>query len=926
MSKLLEWKESLRLHIHDFTRDLDMNDAQFLDEVFEKECLTESDYEAIRSRKTNAEKARLLIVKIKDSAPPFIDLFLQLLEQRQEYRHLAKKVRDTLQTIREENKSEVKCVICAMRECVEINDIADHLFTEGIISGDLYTDIVEQENLHGFRQYIWNEVIKVVNTERSKGIKTLKEAMGAKYKHVGDLLDVVPANTTLECCCVKRRQLRVRQMEDPFGSTTDISTTSEVPRTEDKSIREDTTDYGSDTDILDEDTVVENLNLNYKSSGASEKESVFKEPLAAATDLRESTVMEKPVGDSLDLQDKGTQSNSENSKQTNQVIQDHIVNGLNRSANVSGTDWRTKSPHHEPRPAKDIGNESAIDKSLETTAMGQSKQHISHSVSPDQHAGVQNKSDTDRSEETEHKANFTRIKHELRTHISDLKNKPQRTNSLRHRSNKTVVKAPHHKGPSTEEQDKTRDSKSDIQITASQNSDRSTKHKNGQQRVSPDNLNKSGWRSQIPKQSRDAAILSKSNSPKTIPSQLNSDSNHSSSTKADINGEMTTSDNDNISEVTKDVSKDSNENAADDKQPSKGQAVKQSVNNTTNVLNKEESSNQIRRPRPLQRGSTVIRNRSQRRRSKPSPHARSSDLVSVHTDKKSDATYTFVPTGSLQYGDFQYLPVTSVSGETQNTTSSQNPIPSSPESKVSPNNTNKIDQEYFLHALAKSKQETAVRSDQLKTGTQATSPPNVSANSENSNKTTVNLALTRLLDTSGSRDNGPKRAGSLSPARRTRIPSLTRRGRAKLPTPPSDTVGPVPSQTKTPGTSPVSPEEITFDLEPSTLKGGISERKVQNYSDGVPHESHSLSGNMQPLFDSKLPLRVRNTDDSANIKSNLRRTRSMPTTEDLMKYREGRKRKYDLLSSKSRQDKSQRRPSVGAMRPVASFSDIVALV
>lgn len=924
MSKLLEWKESLRLHIHDFTRDLDMNDAQFLDEVYEKECLTDSDYEAIRSRKTNAEKARLLIVKIKDSAPPFIELFLQLLEQKQEYRHLAKKVRDTLHTIREENKSEVKCVICAMRECVEINDIADHLFTEGIISGDLYTDIVEQENLHGFRQYIWNEVIKVVNTERSKGIKTLKEAMGTKYKHVGDLLDVVPANTTLECCCVKRRQLRIRQMEDPFGSTTDISTTSEVPRTEDKSIREDTTDYGSDTDVLDDDTVVENL--SHKTSGTDETVPVFKESAAAAKDPKESTVMEKPVGDTHGLHNKGTKPNSENSKQTNQGIQDHIVNELNRSANVLGTDWRTKSPQHEPQPAKDIGNESAIDNSSETMAMGQSKQHISHSESTDQHASVQNKSATDRSEETEHKANFSKIKHELRTHISDLKNKPQRSNSLPYRFNKTVIKAPHHKGLSTGEQEKTRDSKSDIKISAFQNSDSSTKHKNGQQRVSPDNVNKSSRRSQIPKQSRDAAILSKSNSQKTIPSQLNSDSNHSSSTKEDIDSEMIKSNNDNISGVTKNVSKDSNENSKGDKPLSKGETVEQSVNNTTNDLNKEESTNQFRRPRPLQRGSTVIRNRSRRRRSKPSPHARSSDPVSVYTDKKSDATHTFEPTGSLQYNEFQSLPGTSVYGDTQDITSTQNLIPSSPESKVSLNNTNKIDQEYFLKALAKGKQETAVRSDQLKTGTHATSPPNVSANSENSDKATVNSTFTRLFDTTGSRDNGPKRAGSLSPARRSRIPSLTRRGRAKLPTPPSDTVGPVQNQTKAPGTSPVSPEEITFDLEPSTLKGGISERKVQNNSDGVSHESHNLYGNMQPFFDSKQPLRVRNTDDIARNNSNLRRTRSMPTTEDFIKYREGRKRKHDLLSSKSRQDKSQRRPSVGAIRPVASFSDIVALV
>lgn len=89
MSGLLEQQEALRVHIEDFQKHLNMNDKELFDELIQKKCLTLDDYYSIKSRGSPCEKGRLLIVKIKDSAPKIIDTFLTLLEARPAYKHLS---------------------------------------------------------------------------------------------------------------------------------------------------------------------------------------------------------------------------------------------------------------------------------------------------------------------------------------------------------------------------------------------------------------------------------------------------------------------------------------------------------------------------------------------------------------------------------------------------------------------------------------------------------------------------------------------------------------------------------------------------------------------------------------------------------------------------------------------------------------------
>lgn len=256
MSKLLELQEALRRNMQLFYKDLDMNDIEFLDKLYEKECLTETEYEDIRSRKRNTDKSRLLFVKIKDSDPIIIESFLEILELTKAYNHLSIKVKETLQKIRAEDKNVIKCVICVIRECVDIHDVVDHLYKEEIISGCLYTDIAEEENLHGLRHYIWEKIFSALEEDKTNGIKILKESLGVKYRHISTMLETIPSKDSLKCRCTKRRSLRTRPPEDAYASSTDVSTTSTLPRNENDSAL-DTADYGTDTDVQDDDNVFE---------------------------------------------------------------------------------------------------------------------------------------------------------------------------------------------------------------------------------------------------------------------------------------------------------------------------------------------------------------------------------------------------------------------------------------------------------------------------------------------------------------------------------------------------------------------------------------------------------------------------------------------------------------------------------------------
>ena len=255
MSKLLELQEALRLNIPLLTRELDMNDIEFLDRVYERECITENDYEEIRSRKRNLDKSRLLIVKIKDSDPGVIESFLDILNTTQAYSKLADKVKETLVQIRIEDKNIIKCVVCVIRENVDIHDIVDQLYKEDIISGCLYSDIAEEEHLHGIRQYIWEQIFIALEQDKPNRIKILKDALGTKHSYIKKMLESFPVKEPLKCRCTKRRGLRVRPCED-YASSTDVSTTSTIPRCDNDSAL-DTADYGTDNDIPDDDTVFE---------------------------------------------------------------------------------------------------------------------------------------------------------------------------------------------------------------------------------------------------------------------------------------------------------------------------------------------------------------------------------------------------------------------------------------------------------------------------------------------------------------------------------------------------------------------------------------------------------------------------------------------------------------------------------------------
>jgi len=163
-----------------------------LDRLFEVGCLTEDEYFSVNNRSTENDKCRFLISKVKNRGPHIIHAFLNTLAEDTANVESVRRVNESLDTLSTRNTSQ-KCLLCLMKATVEIRDVYDDLLTNGLITVELYDEILESESPQSKKQEFWECVFKAIreSSDCQHSIEVLKESMNKKYDHISSLLETL---------------------------------------------------------------------------------------------------------------------------------------------------------------------------------------------------------------------------------------------------------------------------------------------------------------------------------------------------------------------------------------------------------------------------------------------------------------------------------------------------------------------------------------------------------------------------------------------------------------------------------------------------------------------------------------------------------------------------------------------------------------
>lgn len=250
--------QALQKNICKFTENVLFNPTNIPDELIESGCLSEDECSAIAAKPSYKDQIRMLIRKIKTRGPEKIEKFLEIVGKNHPY--VQEDVIKSLESIVSESKNKPFCAICVMKSVVDLKDICDYLWQADIISENVYDDIVECDSIHMNRPILWDNIIYSINNfeDPENALDTLISALESKYKYIVDFLRETPERPSLKCSCCRKRRIRARPLWSDFGSQTDLSTTSEVPKTKlpktiympEGSISDDTQSITSSQDLL----------------------------------------------------------------------------------------------------------------------------------------------------------------------------------------------------------------------------------------------------------------------------------------------------------------------------------------------------------------------------------------------------------------------------------------------------------------------------------------------------------------------------------------------------------------------------------------------------------------------------------------------------------------------------------------------------
>ena len=210
ISDYLNLSEALQENILTFLEDLPLQESQVLDQMIANECLTEDDYDNIRSFNNKIDGIRTLIRTIKRRDSKTIFEFLDIIGEV--CPHLKNKVYERFNDKQNQDskKRQQMCPTCLMIKIVDLKDIADILWGKNLLPDELYDIVIV--DAERFREILWNTILHYINkrSNSEQTIAILINALESKYGHIATLLKGQQDLTQLQCGCFRSNKKRRR--------------------------------------------------------------------------------------------------------------------------------------------------------------------------------------------------------------------------------------------------------------------------------------------------------------------------------------------------------------------------------------------------------------------------------------------------------------------------------------------------------------------------------------------------------------------------------------------------------------------------------------------------------------------------------------------------------------------------------------------
>ena len=291
--------------------------GELLDRLFEVGCLTEDEYFSVNSRPTESDKCRLLIFKMKNRGPHIIDVFLNTLADDTANVDIVRRVNESLDTLSTRKNSQ-KCFLCLMKATVEIRDVYDDLLTDGLITDELYGEILQSESPQSKKEDFWECVLNTIkeSPDSQQSLKVLERSISKKYDHISSLLETLRNPLDVQCCYCRgpSRRSRHRPRDSYYTDASDMSTTSEHADVPDSN-RSSAVSVKSRSRISAENTESEQTCVKMVSDTTNNPEEVTAYKLGSVDQSLETRVFAPGT-------DKNKQENNTHMNDSNQVFQE----------------------------------------------------------------------------------------------------------------------------------------------------------------------------------------------------------------------------------------------------------------------------------------------------------------------------------------------------------------------------------------------------------------------------------------------------------------------------------------------------------------------------------------------------------------------------------------------------------------------------
>lgn len=215
-------RDAIRNNMKKFVEAIDLSNGFLIDEMLEKETLTDNEADELRSELLKSNKARKLAMILSGNSKSKFLEFLKIIAKREFYPQIASILDASFKNKLKENERLTECIRCFIVDNVNVRHIVDHLFEHHMINQqDMYNVINGDQKC---LQEIWGKIFHQIEDPvlGKMCCSILKEALRDHYHHIAEK---ITHQHVLRCVC----RIALHAMSYPSGSEgepSEISTTS----------------------------------------------------------------------------------------------------------------------------------------------------------------------------------------------------------------------------------------------------------------------------------------------------------------------------------------------------------------------------------------------------------------------------------------------------------------------------------------------------------------------------------------------------------------------------------------------------------------------------------------------------------------------------------------------------------------------------